>query len=640
MSNKTILKPINFSNGIRADEIQSNFNILQEQINNERLSVGGSGISHGLDMVIDGFQIKIQPGTFIDNDGNEVHFQNESVITIEKPFLTQTSEVLTAEAGEYESNSVGIVYLQHEPYAPTRDKTIEFYDNLLPILVKELNSDTAHSAYDYRVIKQDGRDRYQLILPANLINKSLVITYHYAQKRYDLIYIKEISGSYEIGVSIGTPSASPSIPNEPANCKFVIGTVLVDPITITPNGTKTAALSTSLNKKSYRNIYTDSNNNLHIGGVPFNNIKFIRTEEPTDPEEDTIWFDYKNNKLKVWKTILGVSQWISVNDMSFAPIKQCKIWTPAMLETNHNLQEFIFDPEEDLNMFFAPGLNCLEIIVDQIPLHSDQFEEIISNDDDEYVNKGIGFRLSEPLDRPGFVEARVTHYVNYSNYATRFQKTNTFSVSSTVIYDESMNGRINTDYKYRYQECQLDVFINGSKIESSNIIEGTDLTNPVRGQLSQQFGIPSNTQNGSVIEYKITSTIYSYDHIDQLITDSIRQAVEEANERVVGLKWQDAVVAEENQDPLEALREKHPSPSVGDAVTVANLDEVYTWDGEKWVRIFTTVIPMASENTDGKMSKEDKIKLNNADTKLKNVYTKDEINSMLENIINMINSQQ
>ena len=44
------MKLIDFSEGIRAKEINHNFEALQDQINRERRNVGGSGIASGLEI--------------------------------------------------------------------------------------------------------------------------------------------------------------------------------------------------------------------------------------------------------------------------------------------------------------------------------------------------------------------------------------------------------------------------------------------------------------------------------------------------------------------------------------------------------------------------------------------------------------
>ena len=46
------LNIIDFSRGIRPEEIQENFDMLQEQLSRERISVGGAGIASGLNITV------------------------------------------------------------------------------------------------------------------------------------------------------------------------------------------------------------------------------------------------------------------------------------------------------------------------------------------------------------------------------------------------------------------------------------------------------------------------------------------------------------------------------------------------------------------------------------------------------------
>ena len=90
------------------------------------------------------------------------------------------------------------------------------------------------------------------------------------------------------------------------------------------------------------------------------------------------------------------------------------------------------------------------------------------------------------------------------------------------------------DGYYRYDENQLEVFINGiKKRKDVDFIEGTDVSDqddineygeiqelaPRRkGVKTKQFTLVNATV-GAELTYKITSTIYSYDHINQLIDE-------------------------------------------------------------------------------------------------------------------------
>ena len=53
------LKIIDFSRGIKSDEVIHNDYSLQNQINRERLSTAGSGVNYGLEIKLDEFEVNI-----------------------------------------------------------------------------------------------------------------------------------------------------------------------------------------------------------------------------------------------------------------------------------------------------------------------------------------------------------------------------------------------------------------------------------------------------------------------------------------------------------------------------------------------------------------------------------------------------
>ena len=80
------LKIIDFSRGIKSDEVMYNDNSLQNQINRERLAVAGSGINYGLEIKLNEFKVSISEGTIIDNEGNEEYIATKT-FEVEKPKL-------------------------------------------------------------------------------------------------------------------------------------------------------------------------------------------------------------------------------------------------------------------------------------------------------------------------------------------------------------------------------------------------------------------------------------------------------------------------------------------------------------------------------------------------------------------------
>ena len=124
--------------------------------------------------------------------------------------------------------------------------------------------------------------------------------------------------------------------------------------------------------------------------------------------------------------------------------------------------------------------------------------------------------------------------VNDGPLRRKLQRSATFIKEKTITIKEANEVIDIEDGYYRYDENQLEVFINGiKKISGIDFIEGTDVSDqdstdeegninepaPRRkGVKTKQFTLVNATV-GSQLTYKITNTIYSYDHINQLIDE-------------------------------------------------------------------------------------------------------------------------
>ena len=284
--------------------------------------------------------------------------------------------------------------------------------------------------------------------------------------------------------------------------------------------------------------------------------------------------------------------WVPVNHSSYINVKDIKMYGPesepgglnyyasekatALGKDNslypYNYQYFIFDRHKDMNMFYTPGKHELEVMVNQMMLHTDQYEEItvydlytanmpasvfeaatnyfgwtrqeIESFSGEFESTGIGFYIKEPLDVPLaeedngaidlYVEAHVQRRVNDGPLRRKLQRSATFIEEETTIIKEP-NQIIDLENSYyRYGENQLEIFINGiKKLNNVHFVEGTDLSadNDVdeegnitelaarrKGAKTKQFTLV-NAPVGSELTYKITTTVYNYDHLNQLIDE-------------------------------------------------------------------------------------------------------------------------
>lgn len=295
--------------------------------------------------------------------------------------------------------------------------------------------------------------------------------------------------------------------------------------------------------------------------------------------------------------------WIPINKVNYTMAKEKKIFGKtdeydhgnyfatngalAMGNDENNYpykyQYFFFHYDKDRNMLYTPGRNELSLLINQIPLHSDQFEEIsfidLVNDklpakvrnaaeqhfgwdigiqsryNEEFDNLGIGFKLIEPLDvKPEqevngaidlFVEPIVERRISDSPFKRKLQRSSTFVYEKTLDITDSTKTVIDIDEGifYRYKEKQLEVYLNGIRqIKDVDYLEGVDiegqseekidipsdryaikdtnLPERARGSISRQFEMINPAfAVGDKLTYRITTNIFSYDHVNDLLDD-------------------------------------------------------------------------------------------------------------------------
>ena len=284
--------------------------------------------------------------------------------------------------------------------------------------------------------------------------------------------------------------------------------------------------------------------------------------------------------------------WVPVNHTSYINAKDVKMYSPDSEEGAKNYyasekalalgkdehkypykyQYFIFDRLKDLNMLFTPNKHELSVMINQVPLHSDQYEELtvydlftglipdsivdamrthygwdavtLENINNDYENTGLGFKLKQPLDVDKaeedngatdlYVEAIVERRVNDGPLKRKLQRSATFNTEKTIVLQNNQTIISIEEGYYRYGENQLEVYIDGIRlIKGVDFQEGTDL-NPDnivdedgivtslpqrrKGAKSKQFTITTPRPN-SKLTYRTTTSIYSYDHVTDLLED-------------------------------------------------------------------------------------------------------------------------
>ena len=681
------LHQINFSDGIRSEEIQDNFDILDDQIKRTRLSIGGIGIASGLDITPivteNQFAIKISPASIIDNNGDEIYI-NEQILNIEKPKLSKQREYLSADVNNQ-------VQLKEVPYMLDRTQPAQYGGTLSNLYTGiKISYQNSISTDDYiRVKAINGK----VLTLTGLTSRQVIVEYYSTAKRIDTIYLDENNN-----ISVKTSSITSTTPSAiiPEKYNYLIAYILIDDNYMADsNDSPHADIILKKDLRKIRNIYTDKNGVLYLNGVPFNDLHLITMEEPTDPKPNQLWlnngtlytwqaidnYTYKksieitndydfvgyhdiqtnidycinkkqlkvyinsiqlqnaeydelygdvptsiqdipdntySNKFRIYKNFsvgdiitYTISfnesgyKWIPVNKESYIRTKEHKIyglndawkdgnyWTsPQALSLDkdkdgypYKYTYFIFDANTDRNMIFNPGNNEIDIIINQMPLHKDQYSEITldmldnlpssvkramsdqfgwNNSAIQVINElyddiGIGVMLNNPLDsiyneglfneynqmineHELYVEIIANRACSSANNKRKLQRVSTYIDEGSVVISNTSDNVINLgDKYYRYNENQLDVYINGLKLTKDiDYIEGTDLDSDLtdtadmlrkRGAISKQFKITRSLNIGDVVNYKITSSFYSYDHINSLL-DKIETDQEACNAKV------------------------------------------------------------------------------------------------------------
>lgn len=688
------LKIIDFSQGIKSTEVQHNFDALQNQLNKERISVAGSGIAYGLNFSIEDFVLKIEEGCLINKKGEEVYI-DETNITIQKPILIEKIERGLL-ANEYNR-----VYLTEIPYALNR---LTVSQNV-PISESGISATLSGTEDDIPLASNDERVLNLKPVMGTLEGASIDVKYYYTFKRRDVIYI---DNDYKIQYREGITSPSPSVPSlKKDEYTYILGYIEVNghDLDILTNEVK-AGVKIIKDFKSIRNVYTDDNNKLYLCGTPFESLKVIHLVEPSNPEENTFWYDAATNKLKIWKAtdeytfakeytvttsnpnaehkfttdvsylykgkqlsvylngkklnsneyiegsdlttaqkresyifssefqVLvnlttgdkisyriertdGFMEWVSINDSSYINLEERLLWNPDEMKyeeavCEHDKQHFFFHATKNKSCLFTPDKNCLEVLIDQIPLHNDQFKEItmidaIASEDadmikrklisyygyndefsmenihEEYENIGIGFKLNAPLDKDSYVEVRVKQRVNSNPISKRFQRTATFVAEGSeeyIQYIKEDNGNViynppifKTQAQYRYDENQLDVFLNGRRLEKD--IEWIEVKNNQRSLKAvpcDSFELlpSSGIANGDRVSYKLTTTVYSYDHVQMLLSDFDKKI--EDCEHIIEKTREDIYATKENvENQIEIVENQIETVKQ----ITNNLDETY-----------------------------------------------------------------
>jgi hypothetical protein len=458
------LNIIDFSNGIRPEEIQENFEYLQEQLSRERASVGGVGIASGLEITIvtdnSKFGVELSSGSIIDNKGDEI-FIDGKYIPIDPPILYQYKETL-------ELTSDRTVTLKHVPYSLSRRLPAEYEYSFEPevsgITIKHRGSIYLDDYIRVRNIQD------KVITISGALLNELDITYSYSSKRIDTIYLDD---NLEIKIKQGTTSTTPSAVL-PSDARFLIAYLEIDNEYMDEsNNIPHANIYIKNDLRTIRNLYTDSEGTLYVCGIPFDDLQIIHLKEPENPKENTLWLNMGDNTLYCWRS---TDEFIYKNKI--------EVTTDFIEQENADLifstyMDFYLN-ENELSVYLNNSLLIKNIDYEEI---SNKLPTYAGNEGEKL--RGNSFRILQTINRPdGFDDVLIqgdvlTYLIKYkdSQYMwVPINKMNYIPVKHSRVYSTWYEG-IGNEYVYEEDNQTKKAYFDSSIANSLGINPVTEYPN-------------------------------------------------------------------------------------------------------------------------------------------------------------------
>lgn len=506
------LNILDFSPGIKASYINENFKLLKRWIESERLRIGGWGLVEGFEFEKDlkDFTINISSGLLINEYGEEKYVKN-NVFNAGPPVYKQiVEEVIVQEEG--------LITLKFPVYSNVQKHTIIYDPPKYNDLFNEIKITEIDTAKIISQNKISFIDENIIFISPEYEGIKVKVEYLYANDRIDGILLRKdgMKYIYELGI-ISTSPSQQVIEDYLKNGYYLIGFAYW-------HIGKTIDVEFIIKDRTYRPIYVDQNNILYINGKPYKDQNFIVFVEPEFPELYDLWYDVNNHVLFIWDYDKdGNLGWQALNDLSRS-IKEIQFYQNESFPEDK--MTFIFNQEQEC-MKFIPGHNQVEVIIDNVPLMQDQFEELYNTETEKgYLNTGYGIKLKYPLDKEAVVQIITTHSVKAKPLDDVFKRAAIFVDQGSWQFDSAVekNTIFETTGNYEIGQNQLELYLNGKKLISGTDFKEVTKDNEIEIEsrnnvLSNKFIIRIALSNGDRLEYKITRYMWSYENLSKITKD-------------------------------------------------------------------------------------------------------------------------
>ena len=540
MSVNNKLKKIDFTNGIRSVDIDNNFSTLTANISRERLRAAGCGIVEGFVLSHNAtFTFQIGEGTLINDKGEEL-FIAASELNLDAPVVIAITETVSVDLQ-------GQAVLKYRPYVNTKVGclTDAWYQKNYPFDSQFVVLDASNVVDNIKIVSI--LDNTITLSASKWAGKSVQVNYHYTKDRMDSVLLNRTSGEYRI--ETGITSESPSmidIVDYPTELAIGLARLTVGDEVV---------LTLEEGYRSLRKIYVNEHNTLYLNGKQYKEQPFVYFAEPSIKHEDDLWYDRDTNYLYIWRQVNGDWGWSIVNDASVIPYRVDYIFSPENNPTD--LQTFRF-PDDHPDLRFMPKTAALEIVIDNSPLMTDQYEEISETVGKDYLSVGIGFKLKDSLERATHVGVRVLHCVRTAPLRETFQRAAVFVNENYHYQNLTDTTRIySTEVPYVIGENQLTVFLDGVRLEPGVDFAELNLDNSAvvaadRGKMSQSFTVIGTVYTGQRVSYRLERWVWSFDHLDQLVHE-IEQTANDAKTEADAASTKVTTLEKNVDDRLDTL---------------------------------------------------------------------------------------
>ena len=506
------LNTLDFSLGIRAEEINDNFDLIRYWIEAERLRTGGWGLVEGFELTRDlsNFTIHVDKGILINEHGAEIHVNEHTFGPIPISFRAVRDVVTSDENGKVIlSYPVYINALKHViVYAPEFGVSEDEKDKISNE-IQIVETDTGRELKLDRDIVYIAETEIQLT--PQWANTEFRIDYNYAADRIDAVFVKKDGSEYMDPMPTGIISTSPSqevVQDYFANGWYLIGFAYW-------HVGQEIDVEFFTGDRTLRKVFVDKNNILYLNGKPYKEKTVIYFVEPDPPQENDLWFNVEDEVLYIWRPDeYGVYGWLPVNDLSRS---MASVHQFSEGENPDDLRTFDFSAYPEL--MFIPGQHQVTVIVDQIVLMQDQYIELYP-EGGEGLPCGTGIQLVHPLERPSIVEIRVRHNINTSRKKIDlFPHEAFYGASGSYTVTDPAESIFTVKCQYEYLSSQIEVYRNGLSLVEGTDYQGILLNGNVantKGQLCDRIQIAS-LQVNDVIAYRILRPVASYTNLQSII---------------------------------------------------------------------------------------------------------------------------